>query len=89
MALLNNDLGNLLDYFNSHFAISVKEYAMENPSTSTKYSLSEEYQIQLSEMFTEHPDFGSRSRELLSIIPQVLSRSGNQERQEAKRVRSS
>ena len=53
MALLNNDLGNLLDYFNSHFAISVKEYAMENPSTSTKYSLSEEYQIQLSEMFTD------------------------------------
>lgn len=89
MALQNNDLGNLLDYFNSHFAISVKEYAMENPSTSTKYSLSEEYQIQLSEMFIEHPDFGSRGRELMVIIPQVLSRSGNQERQEAKRVRSS
>ena len=89
MAVDTNDLGNLLDYFNSHFAISIKEYAMENPSTSTKYSLSEEYQIQLSEMFTEHPDFGSRGRELMVIIPQVLSRSGNQERQEAKRVRSS
>lgn len=88
MALETNELSNFLDYFNSHFAIAVKEYAMENPSTSTNYSLSEDYQIMLSEMFVDHPDYGSRAKELPSIIAQVLSRSGNQQKQEVKRVRS-
>lgn len=87
MALTTNDLGNLLDYFNAHFPTAVKEYAMENTNTSTKLSLSVEYQLMLSSLFVEHPDYLDRSRELVTIISQTLSRSVNQESQEARRVR--
>lgn len=88
MVLQTNELSNFLDYFNTHFAIAVKEYSMETLSSSTGYSLSEEYQGKLSEMFVEHPDYMSRHKELMKLVPQVLSRSGNQQKQEVKRVRS-